>query len=59
MTRQTQKQKNPQRDMALTESLHRLLRRVKPPQRPVDGIPLRELGVVGIVQMDIRFLAAK
>lgn len=49
------RQKDPARDAALTQSLHRLLRRLKPPRKPVDGerLPLR---VIGWVQMDTRFL---
>jgi hypothetical protein len=49
------RQKDPARDAALTRQLYRLLRRLKPPRRPVDGekLPLR---VIQIVQMDVRFL---
>jgi hypothetical protein len=52
------RQKDSVRDAALTRSFHRLLRRLKPPPKPVDGerLPLR---VIGWVQMDVRFLGMK
>lgn len=34
----TRRQKDPQRDRALTEALHQLLVTMKPPRRPRDGV---------------------
>jgi hypothetical protein len=47
------RQKNPARDAKLTKQLHRLLKRLKPPPRPVDGV---QPAIIGWVQIDVRFL---
>lgn len=57
-----QRQKNPARDAALTESFHWMLRRLKVPRKPVDGIPWDPLrhpidwSGWPRVRMDVRFL---
>lgn len=46
------RQRNPKRDAELTRSFHRMLRRLKEPPRPIDGVTL---DIIGYVQMDVRF----
>lgn len=49
-------QKDPKRDAESTVSFHRMLATLKPPRKPIDGIKVKHLGIVGWVRMDIRFL---
>jgi hypothetical protein len=49
------RQKDQARDAALTRSFHAMLSRLKEPARPPDGVR-GPLGIVGWVQVDVRFL---
>jgi hypothetical protein len=45
--------KDPAADARLTRAFHRMLRRLTPPPKPVDGVvPV----IIGWVQLDTRFL---
>ncbi len=49
-------QKDPMRDAELTAAFHRMLSVLKPPRKPIDGIKVKDLRVLGWVRMDVRFL---
>ena len=55
-------QKNPARDARLTEAFHRMLKNLRAPRRPVDGVKwnpgTHPIDWVGwpMVRVDVRFL---